>query len=147
MHNVALIGAVIAGMFVLLLLNALVIIFFRRRSVQRGGSLRPKLSSIRIIREPNTPNLPMQFPPPWGLSPQSPRGPNPFLHPSDLEKDLGSAAPKGFEAKNPFTIYGRCASGVAVGARNGGDPGRPEMMIASQQSGNGQCVRKVDTRA
>jgi len=41
-HNVALIGGVIAGMFVLLLLNTLIIILFRRRGVQRGGGLRPK---------------------------------------------------------------------------------------------------------
>jgi hypothetical protein len=105
-HNEALIGGVIAGVFVLLLLNTLIVILFRRRGVQRGGGLRSKL--FRVFREPNTPSLPMQFPPPWGMSPQTPEGPNPFLHPSDLDlekKGVGTLAPKGFEAKYPFTVY------------------------------------------
>ena len=100
--HVALIGGVIAGIFLLLLLITLAIILFRRRGVQRGGGLRPKLS-IRTIRQPKTPNLPMQFPPPWGMTPQTPEAPNPFLHPSDLEKGVGSRAPKGVEEKDPFT--------------------------------------------
>jgi len=142
--SVALIGGVIAGMFVLLLLITLVIILFRRRGGQRGGGLHPILS-IRVIREPNTPNLPMQFPPPWGMSPQSP---NTFLHPSDLEKDIGSPAPKGFEAKNPFTDDARVEL-----------PSVPEMGVI--RAGNGDCrsgngvakkckcvsVSKVDARA
>ena len=99
--NVALIGGLVASMFGLLLI-ALAIIFFRRRGVQRGGGLRSKLS-VRVIRQPETPDLPMQFPPPWGMTPQTPEAPNPFSHPSDLEKGVGSPAPKGFQEKNHFT--------------------------------------------
>ena len=112
-------------MIVLLLLNTLIIIIFRRRGGQRGG-LRLKLSRV-IRREPNTPNLPMQLPPPWGMSPQTPEGPKPFLHPSDLEKGVGSLAlaPKGFEAKYPFAVY-------RVGL-----PSVPEMGV--MRAGNDDC--------
>ena len=99
--NVALIGGVVAGIFGLLLI-ALAIILFRRRGVRRGGGLRPKLS-IRIVRQPETPDLPMQFPPPWGMTPQTPEALDPFSHPSDLEKGVGSPAPEGFQEKNTFT--------------------------------------------
>lgn len=101
--HVALIGGAIVGIFLLLLLITLAIILFRRRGVQPGGGLRPKLS-IRVVRQPKTPVLPMQFPPPWGMTPQTPDAPNPFLHPGDLEKGVRFPAPKGLEEeKDPFT--------------------------------------------
>lgn len=120
--NVALIGGVVAGIFGLLLI-ALAIILFRRRGVQRGGGLRPKLS-IRIVRQPETPDLPMQFPPPWGMTPQTPEAPNPFSHPSDLEKGVGSPVPKGLQEKNPFTDDAPA-------------PSVPEMSVI--RAGNGGC--------
>ena len=133
--HVALIGGVIVGIFLLLLLITLAIILFRRRGVQRGGGLRPKLS-IRTIRQPKTPNLPMQFPPPWGMTPQTPEAPNPFLHPSDLEKGVGSRAPKGVEEKDPFTDDARVEL-----------PSVPEMSVIRDgkgcQSGDGPVANNA----
>jgi hypothetical protein len=106
-----------------LLLITLAIILFRRRGVQRGGGLRSKLS-IRVIRQPETPDLPMQFPPPWGMTPQTPEAPNPFSHPSDLEKGVGPPAPKELQEKNPFTDDA---------------PAPPVPVMGVIRAGNGDC--------
>jgi hypothetical protein len=88
-----------AGIFVLLLLIILAVILFYRRGVQQGR-LRPKFS----MWQPKTPSLPMQIPPPWGMTPRTAEAPNPFLHPSEAEKVVGhpNLVPIGPQ-ENPFT--------------------------------------------
>ena len=90
--NVAVIGGGIAGIVMLLLLIILAILIFRRRHPQERS-----LSRKITIRQPKTPNLPLQPPPMPSIS-----LPNPFSDPSDLEKVAPYSVPLG-PNENPFT--------------------------------------------
>jgi len=129
--NVAVIGGVMAGIFVLLLLIILAVVLFHRRGVQQGR-LRPKFS----MRQPRTPNLPMQVPPPWGMTPLTAEAPNPFLHPSDAEKVVGHPVPIGPQ-ENPFTDDARVEL-----------PSVPEMSMVREGNNDGQSgTRQVKSSA
>jgi len=90
-HRAVLVWGLLLGLSVLSLLIILAIVF-RRCRAQRG-------TSLRKLRSPMTPSLPIQAPPARSPIISKPR--NPFFEPSDLEKGVGYPEPMGPE-ENPF---------------------------------------------
>jgi hypothetical protein len=127
--NVAVIGGLMAGIFVLLLLIILAVVLFHRRGV-RQGRLRP-------MWQPRTPNLPMQVPSPWGTTPRTAEAPHLFLHPSDAEKVVGHPVPIGPQ-ENPFTDDARVEL-----------PSVPEMSMVREGNNDGRWsgTRQVKSSA
>lgn len=123
--NLAVIGGTIAGTLFLVLL-VLAVALFRRRGGGQRVRWRPKLS----IRQPQTPNLPMHFCPPRGMSPRSPEL-NPFSDPSDLEKGVGHT-PTGPQEGNPFASEAREKR-----------PSMPDSEMSEARDGNDDCRDKV----
>jgi hypothetical protein len=116
--NLAIIGGAIASTLFLVLLVRGVAFFCRRRGEKQVRG-RPKLS----IGQPKTPNMPMHFCPPRGMSPRTPR-----IHNPDLERGVGHPPTEPQEG-NPFTDdarevwdeYGDCRDEVRVDACEGSD--------------------------